>query len=559
MASGPVPNTVGNSVPEDTNHDIKLIVSPRAAMLLTQDPAIHRAPTVFAPPATASLVSMPAATNRASTQRPESQEDWEAKKEILRSLYMDENMPLKDLVSLMSSKYSFSATVRMYKRQFSKWDWRKYNTKGRQRHSNSELAETRGEKTACIKRSTRQRVIGLTNQGQNSSWRGHTYHAASSDRKGHQDPSIPILILFGNQCNRRTEEVYINLRDLVYGSARQCSAYKSCSKFEWLIETDHDVLGQFRLAYRLFKDKDFQKYGAVLRQAFRTVDLFTEMKSCRIVQMLLLDVPYILLLQEQKAVLQLYLHYVSQMLSVAKPGEPLGLIMKSMHAIYVESPAQFTQSLAQVHDVLADCFMATRGTDDLSSLNARVEALCFSRDFGVSTSDGEGILENYNHLLDEVIGAFGEDSQETIELEYCCIYDMRRLRSSQSIENLYQQHIRRLRRKNGTSWDDWSQTNLNYATFSLWNLARFYRDTGSFESSITCLEECIRMLDHMVGKYGNTSGYGARAAEYRMDLIKVLTTLGRLDEASEVRLGVAGSDYLKEVMDNDAECNSPEI
>ncbi|WDK17182.1 n1-acetylpolyamine oxidase [Colletotrichum graminicola] len=85
-------------------------------MLLLQDLAFRPAPTSFAPPVPKSLVSMPADRNQAPMQRPESQEDWESKKETIRNLYLDKNLPLKDLISTMSSKHSFSATERMYKR-----------------------------------------------------------------------------------------------------------------------------------------------------------------------------------------------------------------------------------------------------------------------------------------------------------------------------------------------------------------------------------------------------------------------------------------------------------
>lgn len=44
------------------------------------------------------------------TTRPESQADWEVKKERLRSLYLEDNLPLKEIMDVMLNRDSFSAT-----------------------------------------------------------------------------------------------------------------------------------------------------------------------------------------------------------------------------------------------------------------------------------------------------------------------------------------------------------------------------------------------------------------------------------------------------------------
>ncbi|GJC80444.1 hypothetical protein ColLi_03282 [Colletotrichum liriopes] len=42
---------------------------------------------------------------------------------------MSKNMNLKTVMREMLARHSFYATERMYKRQFSKWQWFKYQTK----------------------------------------------------------------------------------------------------------------------------------------------------------------------------------------------------------------------------------------------------------------------------------------------------------------------------------------------------------------------------------------------------------------------------------------------
>ncbi|KAH9233856.1 hypothetical protein K456DRAFT_53372 [Colletotrichum gloeosporioides 23] len=41
---------------------------------------------------------------------PQSQEDWEEKKEGIRHLYLERNLPLKEIRRIMYEEHSFSAT-----------------------------------------------------------------------------------------------------------------------------------------------------------------------------------------------------------------------------------------------------------------------------------------------------------------------------------------------------------------------------------------------------------------------------------------------------------------
>ncbi|KAK4663705.1 hypothetical protein QC763_610780 [Podospora pseudopauciseta] len=67
---------------------------------------------------------------------PSSTADWEAKKDVIRQLYMDENRILNEVIDIMHRVHRFKATARMYKGQFHKWEWSKYNTrKGRSQNA----------------------------------------------------------------------------------------------------------------------------------------------------------------------------------------------------------------------------------------------------------------------------------------------------------------------------------------------------------------------------------------------------------------------------------------
>ncbi|KAM3517981.1 hypothetical protein NHJ13051_008532 [Beauveria bassiana] len=55
-------------------------------------------------------------------------EVWEQHKSTIRSLYLDDRKPLKEVMAIMAEKYSFQATPKMYKTRFSQWGFVKNNT-----------------------------------------------------------------------------------------------------------------------------------------------------------------------------------------------------------------------------------------------------------------------------------------------------------------------------------------------------------------------------------------------------------------------------------------------
>ncbi|KAJ3536208.1 hypothetical protein NM208_g6824 [Fusarium decemcellulare] len=55
-------------------------------------------------------------------------EAWESFKNTIRTLYLEERKPLKEVMSIMAEKYGFQATPKMYKTRFSQWGFVKNNT-----------------------------------------------------------------------------------------------------------------------------------------------------------------------------------------------------------------------------------------------------------------------------------------------------------------------------------------------------------------------------------------------------------------------------------------------
>ncbi|KAK1759864.1 Clr5 domain-containing protein [Echria macrotheca] len=60
------------------------------------------------------------------TSTPYQRGDWESNRATIQNLYLDLNLPLSDVIEIMRNNHCFFATPRMYKRQFTKWGWKKY-------------------------------------------------------------------------------------------------------------------------------------------------------------------------------------------------------------------------------------------------------------------------------------------------------------------------------------------------------------------------------------------------------------------------------------------------
>ena len=64
--------------------------------------------------------SGPRPTKSASTQ------EWEMHREIIKDLYLNNGMPLKEVVAYMTERLNFHATARTYKTRFNQWGCNKY-------------------------------------------------------------------------------------------------------------------------------------------------------------------------------------------------------------------------------------------------------------------------------------------------------------------------------------------------------------------------------------------------------------------------------------------------
>ncbi|KHO00558.1 uncharacterized protein MAM_01336 [Metarhizium album ARSEF 1941] len=107
--------------PETSKPHEMHLVSPTPASLSTSTTLLPQDPK----PGSISLRSQAGA--RPSREQVPA-EAWEQFQGTIRSLYLEERKPLKEVMAIMAEKYNFQATPKMYKTRFSQWGFVKNNT-----------------------------------------------------------------------------------------------------------------------------------------------------------------------------------------------------------------------------------------------------------------------------------------------------------------------------------------------------------------------------------------------------------------------------------------------
>lgn len=101
---------------------------------IKQEPAstpVPETPSVSSPgllSARRSSVSLRAQAGSRPSREQVPAEAWESYKSTIRTLYLEERKPLKEVMAIMADKYGFQATPKMYKTRFSAWGFVKNNT-----------------------------------------------------------------------------------------------------------------------------------------------------------------------------------------------------------------------------------------------------------------------------------------------------------------------------------------------------------------------------------------------------------------------------------------------
>ncbi|AEO64862.1 uncharacterized protein THITE_2020004, partial [Thermothielavioides terrestris NRRL 8126] len=243
---------------------------------------------------------------------PTSAADWESKKPIIRKLYMDQNLILNEVIEIMLKKHKFKATARMYKGQFAKWKWTKYNKTGK--HSAIKPSKSRSTKgkSARSRLETPDRRVYIPGR---SGIGARMLQLAPLSQHHH-------LQYFGDEdCQvESTLSAYAAL--ILHWSERE-TPWKTDDAGHLLRPQRQSVLQHVRAAQEHFVHGRAQLGGELLRRAFLGIEAAVE--SALEVEALwdcCLAVPQLVLTLGWSDMLTIFARYLHQFTSIKLPGHP---------------------------------------------------------------------------------------------------------------------------------------------------------------------------------------------------------------------------------------------
>ncbi|KAL3291755.1 N1-acetylpolyamine oxidase [Colletotrichum asianum] len=381
----------------------------------------------------------PESSGQDEPRRPQTRQEWDAMKDVIRQLYMVENFTLEEVATAMLREHSFAATKRMYKRQFKRWDWKKYNTQSVQESKETGRAiEMPQGQTTCRRPMRSKRNINIE-----SAW---ATRRCISARVPIASATPPTKLTCANGDDKRTLQLFSSLRDLIYGTFRRDNAGWSSEnlRFTGLPTTGRLLVSQMDQAIRLFESKQYKQGGIMLREAFRSLEDVMERDAIEIYQVVLMYIPYYLP-GRYKDVTRAWLHYTSQMLNLKKRHDPISQLAKLLYLIHLNNPKHLGPALERLFCITAGTYSQLRGTKDLSTLMATIDLL-LARGDSKTSEESALVVEKLGSLVEEAAVQFGETSETTIGIEACQITYAARLMLSPAdtkIAELCKTHVGR--------------------------------------------------------------------------------------------------------------------
>ncbi|EQB52915.1 hypothetical protein CGLO_07426 [Colletotrichum gloeosporioides Cg-14] len=362
----------------------------------------------------------PESSGQAEPRRPQTRQEWDAVKDIIRQLYLVENFTLEEVADTMLREYSLAATKRMYKRQFKRWDWKKYNTQSVQESKETgRVIEMSQGQTTCRRPMRNKRNINIE-----SAW---AIGKRSSARVPTASVTPPTKLSCANGDEKRTLQLFISLRDLIHRTFRRDNAGWSSGelRFTGLPSTGRLLVSQMDQAIRLFESKHHKQGGMMLREVFRNLEDVMKRDAIEIYQVVLLYIPFYIP-GRYEDVTRAWLHYVSQMLSLMKRQDPISQLAQLLYLIHLNDAERLAPALERLFSITADTYTEFRGTKDLSAISATIELLLVNRNSG-TLQKSTIIIQELGSLVEEAAAQFGETSETTIGIEACQITAAARL------------------------------------------------------------------------------------------------------------------------------------
>ncbi|KAK3693317.1 hypothetical protein B0T22DRAFT_38440 [Podospora appendiculata] len=288
---------------------------------------------------------------------PKSRDHWESRKPIIRYLYLESNLPLREVMKIMRDKYHFRATIRMYKRKFKNWEWVKYSPR------------------PAIK----QRGLGQGQvDGDASDVEESQHHLQSHPVKSSNSALFPRkrgtsfsqrLFSHGLRLNKAPlDDELTRLKTNSLWNTRILLDHCFGDQARHLTDTARhsDIVGTLQSGFRLLSvpgsdsgsDLDYEIGRMLLSRAFRMIDELVRSFQPDTFFFVCFRMPaYIIKLRpasRSREILRIYVEYVAELCHARLPHSPLASSMAGLRHLHRTAPEQLPHHLQLLFEILED-------------------------------------------------------------------------------------------------------------------------------------------------------------------------------------------------------------
>ncbi|KAE9583238.1 hypothetical protein CGMCC3_g831 [Colletotrichum fructicola] len=432
----------------------------------------------------------------------------------------------------MYEEHSFSATERMFKRQFLKWNFRKYNTQGL-RHDQHEGQPVEMPPGKTCKRPSRRGVSSRT-------------PAQHLLRTGRPPLALVKTMAHANLTDRRTQELFVNLNDLIQGGSRNHAGWDLHLRFDFLPSPAIHLLEMFELFNRLPATLNRQR-GAVLRRAFLILEDVITHDPVEMFRTVVLDAPHLI---PSFDILSPYLVHFYRLLCVNKrEGEPITRLARLMQQIMAgASEKELFWGIGRMHEHCLNYYGHVLGRKSELDQRDGVDVRC-----GEQGPAHRHTIECYNGVLTDAITQFGPAADEVITVEHNQVVATAFLDAEwDGFRELCGRHLERLHAADEGPMDQWKSKSLERYAWVKYIASKLAVKLGDAEAGVECLKEAIRAAEYLEAQDNAwRESASCHVLRYQIELEDVLRRIDRLEEARDVQASITSSKYLRDLMRRD--------
>lgn len=323
----------------------------------------------------------------------------------------------------------------MYKAQFARWGWSKYNCKRMRRDISSGKAVEKSAGKSChrIKRQRGSKAV----KGKSSSQASRSLEdsavlpgntvvtipiTTTTTIPTNRKPSGPQLsissyqIAHANDSSRFVQAILSDIRGHVYSFFHQKPDWQKSPGTSLIAAYNYAFYDSFRIALDSFLKNEHFNGGEILRQAFVEVEGAIQTDYSSTFYFFFIDLPDLFTYYGRHDILVILLQHINRLTAVSLRGKIIGAGFAGLHGLARSDPASLRHYVAAASGLWCDLLQELRGPSDRSTLLARRNHIRHARCCG-DQARVRDLCDDYDRLLGEVRNRWGASHNASRHLE----------------------------------------------------------------------------------------------------------------------------------------------